>query len=146
MPEVYLDHYAATPVLPEVVEAMLPLLSADFGNPSSLHGWGDGARSARGGPRQGGSADRRQAPEEIIFTSGGTEANNMAIKGIAGASKRKGNHVVVSAIEHFSVLHAGAHSREVRLRGHRGRGRRIRDWSTRRRSGRPFEATRCWSR
>jgi cysteine desulfurase len=106
MPEVYLDHYAATPVLPEVVEAMLPFFSGTFGNPSSLHGWGDEARKALEDARARVAELIGANPEEIIFTSGGTEANNMAVKGIAWAARKKGNHVVVSAVEHFSVLHA----------------------------------------
>src|SRR5659263_375863 len=106
MPEVYLDHYAATPVLPEVVEAMEPFLGESFGNPSSLHGWGDTARQALEEARDKVSGLIGAEPQEIIFTSGGTEANNLAIKGIAWAARKKGNHVVVSAVEHFSVLHA----------------------------------------
>lgn len=106
MPEVYLDHYAASPVLPQVLEAMLPFYRDDFGNPSSLHGWGDSAREAVEEARGRVASLIGAKPEEIIFTSGGTEANNMAVKGIAWAARRKGNHVVVSATEHFSVLHA----------------------------------------
>ncbi len=106
MPEVYLDHYAATPVLPEVVEAMLPFFSERFGNPSSLHGWGDTARQAVEDSRARVAGLIGANPEEIIFTSGGTEANNLAVKGMAWAARKKGNHVVVSAVEHFSVLHA----------------------------------------
>jgi len=106
MPEVYLDHYAATPVLPEVAEAMRPFLSDEFGNPSSLHSRGDAAREAVDEARERVASLIGADPEEIIFTSGGTEANNTAVKGIAWMSRRKGNHVVVSSIEHFSVLHA----------------------------------------
>lgn len=106
MPEVYLDHYAATAVLPEVVEEMRPYFSEKFGNPSSLHGWGDDAREAVENARQKVAALINADPGEVIFTSGGTEANNLAVKGIAWAARKKGNHVVVSAIEHFSVLHA----------------------------------------
>jgi cysteine desulfurase len=106
MPEVYLDHYAATPVLPEVADAMRPYLSDEFGNPSSLHTRGDAARGALEEARQNVASLIGAAPEEIIFTSGGTEANNTAVKGVAWASRRKGNYVVVSSIEHFSVLHA----------------------------------------
>jgi cysteine desulfurase len=106
MPEVYLDHYAATPVLPEVAEAMRPFLRDDFGNPSSLHSRGDDARVALEEAREKVASLIGAASEEIIFTSGGTEANNTAVKGIAWMARRKGNHVVVSAVEHFSVLHA----------------------------------------
>jgi cysteine desulfurase len=106
MPEVYLDHYAASPVLPEVADSIKPYLLQDFGNPSSLHSWGDSARQAVEVARERVAALIGAKPEEIIFTSGGTEANNTAVKGIAWASRKKGSHVVVSAIEHFSVLHA----------------------------------------
>jgi cysteine desulfurase len=106
MPEVYLDHYAATPVLAEVAEAMRPFLSDEFGNPSSLHSRGDAARNALEEARERVATLIGASPEELIFTSGGTEANNTAVKGIAWAARRKGNHVVVSAVEHFSVLHA----------------------------------------
>ncbi len=106
MREVYLDNYAATPVLPEVREAMLPFLADDFGNPSSLHSRGDAARTAVEEAREKVAALIGASPEEIIFTSNGTEANNLAVKGISAGSRRKGKHIVVSAVEHFSVLHA----------------------------------------
>lgn len=106
MPEVYLDHYAAAPVLEEAREAMLPFLSDKFGNPSSLHGWGDAAGEALEEARGRVASLLGAQPEEVIFTSSGTEANNTAVKGISRAARKKGNHVVVSAVEHFSVLHA----------------------------------------
>jgi len=102
----YLDNYAASPLPPEVREAMLPWLGESYGNPSSLHSWGDKARMAVEESREKVAALIGADPEEIIFTSGGTEANNLAVKGIAAGSRRKGKHLVVSAIEHFSVLHA----------------------------------------
>jgi len=106
MRKVYLDNAATTPLLPEVREAMLPFLGEAFGNPSCLHSWGDAAREAVDNAREqvaqliGGDA------EEIIFTASGTESNNFAVKGLALAQQNKGKHVVVSAIEHFSVLHS----------------------------------------
>ncbi|HEY5493985.1 MAG TPA: aminotransferase class V-fold PLP-dependent enzyme [Candidatus Anoxymicrobiaceae bacterium] len=106
MAEAYLDHYAATPVLAEVADAMRPYLSEDFGNPSSLHQRGDTAREALYAAREQVAALIGAQPEEITFVSGGTEANNTALKGISWAAKRKGNHVVVSSVEHFSVLNA----------------------------------------
>jgi cysteine desulfurase len=106
MRKVYLDHYAASPVLPEVREAMLPFLNGYFGNPSSLHSWGDSAREALEEAREKVAQLIGGNPEEIIFTSNGTESNNLAIKGISAGSRKKGNHIVVSAIEHFSVLNA----------------------------------------
>jgi len=106
MRKVYLDNYAASPLLPEVREAMLPFLGERYGNPSSLHSWGDAAREAVEEARARVAELIGASPEEIIFTSNGTEANNLAIKGIAAGSRRKGKHIVVSAVEHFSVLHA----------------------------------------
>ena len=106
MKEVYLDNYAATPLAPEVREAMLPFLGGDYGNPSSLHSRGDTAREAVEEAREKVAALISASPEEIIFTSNGTEANNLAVKGIVAGSRRKGKHVVLSAVEHFSVLNA----------------------------------------
>lgn len=111
MPEAYLDHYAATPIEPEAREAMLPFLGDEFGNPSSLHSWGDRAREALSEARERVARLIGADDEEIIFTSNGTEANNLAIKGLATALKKKGDHIVVSSIEHFSVLNA-AHTLE----------------------------------
>ena len=106
MRRVYLDNAATTPLLPEVREAMLPYLGEAFGNPSCIHEWGDAAREAM-------EAARTQVAQliganagEIIFTGSGTESNNFAVKGLALAQQNKGKHVVVSAIEHFSVLHS----------------------------------------
>jgi len=103
---VYLDYAATTPVLPEVLEAMLPYLREAYGNPQSLHSWGDEAREAIEKAREQVASLIAGNPEEIIFTSSGSEANNLAIKGLAQAQAGNGKHIVVSAIEHFSVLHA----------------------------------------
>ncbi|MBN2167786.1 MAG: aminotransferase class V-fold PLP-dependent enzyme [Actinobacteria bacterium] len=108
MRRAYLDHYAARPVLPEVLSEMMPFLEKDFGNPSSLHSWGDGAREALETARARVAGLIGAPPEEIIFTSGGTEANNLAVKGISWAARKKGNHVIISGVEHFSVLHAAS--------------------------------------
>jgi len=105
MRKVYLDNAAATPLLPEVREAMLPYLGEVFGNPASLHDWGDKAREAVETARIQVAQLIGTNPEEIIFTGSGTESNNLAIKGLALAQQGKGKHIVVSAIEHFSVLH-----------------------------------------
>ena len=106
MRKVYLDNASTTPLLPEVKEAMLPYLGEMFGNPSSLHDWGDAARMAVDEAREKVAALINADPEEIIFTGSGTESNNLAVKGMALAQQTKGKHVVVSAIEHFSVLHS----------------------------------------
>ena len=106
MMKVYLDNTATTPVLPEVLEAMLPYFRDTYGNPQSLHEWGDGPREAIEEARARVAALIGARSEEIIFTSSGSEANNLALKGLAQAGQSKGKHLVVSAIEHHSVLHS----------------------------------------
>jgi cysteine desulfurase len=106
MKKVYLDNVASTPILPQVLEEMLPYLKDVYGNPQSLHEWGDEAREALDDARSKVAALIGAQPEEIIFTGSGTEANNFAIKGLAQARESQGKHVVISAIEHYSVLHA----------------------------------------
>ncbi|MBE0479372.1 MAG: cysteine desulfurase [Dehalococcoidia bacterium] len=106
MRKVYADHAATTPVLPAVREAMLPFLGEVFGNPSSLHDWGDAAREAVETARGHVAGLIGAEPEEIIFTGSGTESNNFAIKGLALARQSKGKHIIASEIEHFSVLHS----------------------------------------
>ncbi|MBA7483856.1 Cysteine desulfurase IscS [subsurface metagenome] len=106
MRRIYLDYAATTPTHSEVVKAMLPYLAESFGNPSSLHDWGDDAREAIEKARAQVAQLIGADTGEIIFTSGGTEGNNFAVKGLALAQQGKGKHVVVSAIEHFSVLNS----------------------------------------
>ncbi len=106
MRKVYLDNASTTPLLPEVSEAMIPYLGEVFGNPSSLHDWGDTAREAVEAARAQVAQIIGANAEEIIFTGSGTESNNFAIKGLALVQQTKGKHVVISAIEHFSVLHS----------------------------------------
>ena len=106
MRKVYLDNAASTPLLPEVLEVMLPYLKDAYGNPQSMHDWGDMAREAVEGARDKVAALIGAQPEEIIFTASGSEANNFAIKGVALARQDKGKHVVISSIEHYSVLHS----------------------------------------
>ncbi len=106
MREVYLDNTATTPLLPEVRRAMMPYLEEAFGNPSCLHRWGDVAREAVEAARIQVAGLIGADAEEIIFTGSGTESNNLAVKGLALAQQGKGRHIVVSAIEHFSVLHS----------------------------------------
>jgi cysteine desulfurase len=103
---VYLDHIATTPVAQEVLEAMLPYFREHFGNPTSLHSFGQVAKKAINSAREKIAAlINANSPEEIIFTSGGIEANNLAIKGIAEAYEKKGKHIVSTEIEHHSILH-----------------------------------------
>jgi cysteine desulfurase len=106
MRKVYLDNAATTPILPGVLEAMLPYLKDSYGNPQSIHDWGDEVREALESARGMVAALIGADQEEIIFTSSGTESNNLAIKGLAMANQSKGKHIVISAIEHFSVLHS----------------------------------------
>ncbi len=99
---VYLDHNASTPVHPEVLEAMLPYFADRFGNPSSIHGFGREARDGVEAARERVASFLRVGKEEIVFTSGGTESDNVAVKGIAAARGR--GHIVTSAVEHHAVL------------------------------------------
>ena len=106
MRHVYLDHNATTPVLPDVLEAMLPFQREAFGNPSSVHQFGRRARVAVDDARDA-VADVLRAPaSSVIFSSGGTEANNTIIKGVAQARRERGRHLVTSQIEHPAVLDA----------------------------------------
>ncbi|NPV52829.1 MAG: cysteine desulfurase NifS [Firmicutes bacterium] len=104
MEKIYLDHAATTPMRPEVLEAMMPYLKDSFGNPSSIHSFGREARKALDDSRDKIAAIIGAKPDEIIFTSGGTEADNTAIKGVAFAKRDKGNHIITSSIEHHAVL------------------------------------------
>jgi len=106
MREVYLDHAANTPLLPEVVEAMLPYLKEHWGNPLSLHRFGERPREAMEKARAQVADLIGAQPTEIYFAASGSEANNMAIKGAALMNQKQGKHVVVSAIEHHSVLNS----------------------------------------
>jgi cysteine desulfurase len=101
---VYLDHNASTPVHPEVVAAMMPYFSERFGNPSSVHGFGREAREGLETAREQIAHFLRVGKEEIVFTSGGTESDNLAIKGVAMA--RGQGHIITTKIEHHAVLRA----------------------------------------
>lgn len=102
--DIYLDFNATTPADKEVVEAMQPYLDQYFGNPSSSHSYGAAAKKAVENARKQVAELVNCRPEEIIFTSGGTESNNLAIKGYAFANDARGNHIITSAIEHPSVI------------------------------------------
>ena len=103
---IYLDHAATTPVDPEVLAAMLPYITAQPGNPSSIHQLRRAALQALDDARQTVAEALGASPKEIIFTGGGSEADNLAIKGVAFEQRQrgKGNHVITSAIEHHAVL------------------------------------------
>lgn len=103
MKPIYLDYNATTPLDPAVIAAMQPYLEEHFGNPSSTHWYGIQARKAVEKARRQVAALLNCAPDEVIFTSGGSESNNYAIKGVAFAKREEGNHIITSAIEHPAV-------------------------------------------
>jgi cysteine desulfurase len=106
---IYLDHAATTPLRREVLDAMLPYLTESFGNPSSAHAFGRTARAALDEAHERVAARLHAEPREIVFTSGGTEANNLALKGAAWAGKAHGHRIVTSAVEHHAVGHTLGH-------------------------------------
>jgi len=104
MKRIYLDYAATTPTHPEVVEAMLPYFNEVFGNPSGIYSYSQEAKGATEEARDKVAALIGAGSEELIFTSGGTEADNFAIKGMAYANEPKGNHIITSSIEHHAVI------------------------------------------
>ena len=106
MKRVYLDHIAATPLLPAALEAMLPFLRERFGNPQSIHSDGQVALEAVEEAREKVGDLINASAGEILFTASGSEANNIAVKGLALASRSRGTHLIFSAVEHLSVLNA----------------------------------------
>ena len=105
MERIYLDHAATSPTDPRVVEKMLPYLTENFGNPSSIHSFGRESRKWLDGTREMIARETGAHPNEIVFTSGGTEADNMAILGTALAREQQGRHIITTKIEHHAVLH-----------------------------------------
>ena len=101
---IYLDHNATTPTDPRVIEAMLPYFSYQYGNPSSIYRLAREANESKEQAREKVAKLLGAKPEEVVFTSGGTEADNFAIKGIACANKERGNHIITSKIEHHAAL------------------------------------------
>lgn len=106
MNSIYFDHAATTPVHPQVLDAMLPFYREHFGNPSSMHAYGQTARIAVSQARDRIAEALRCKPSQIVFTSGGTESDNMALFGVAAASSLQTKHIITSQIEHHAVLHA----------------------------------------
>ena len=104
MHPIYLDYNATTPLRPEVLEAMLPYLQTHFGNPSSIHRAGRRAKQGLETAREQIAALIHCRPSEILFTSGGTESNNLALGGVLRSARARGSHVVTTAIEHSSIL------------------------------------------
>jgi len=102
---VYLDHAATTPLDPRVLEAMLPYLRDFWGNPSSLYAEAQEARKGLDGARRAIAGILGCNPREVVFTSGGSESDALALRGVAYAARRRGSHIVTSAVEHHAVLH-----------------------------------------
>lgn len=118
MQKVYLDNAATTKVLPEVVEAMLPYFTEYYGNPSSVHAHAREAHKGLDEARRTIAECLHCLPEEICFTGGGSEGDNMLLRGIAHAYRKKGNHIITTAVEHHAVLHtleAMADSKTIEL-------------------------------
>jgi cysteine desulfurase len=102
---IYLDHAATSPMHPDVVETMVPFMTEIFGNPSSIHSFGRQSRHAIDEARETIAKSIGAKENEIIFTSGGTEADNLALIGVAKANHQKGKHIITSSVEHHAVLH-----------------------------------------
>ena len=111
---IYLDYAATTPLSPEVLEAMMPYFSNEFGNPSSIHRWGRKAEQAVEESRRTLAEIMHCEPNEIIFTSGGTESDNYGLRGVALALReaKRGNHIITTAIEHDAVIHTATQLRD----------------------------------
>ncbi|PAE38529.1 cysteine desulfurase family protein [Bacillus sp. 7884-1] len=106
MEKIYLDHAATTPMHPRVIEKMMEVMSHNFGNPSSIHSFGREARHYLDLARETLAKSIGAKENEIIFTSGGTEADNMALFGVAESYQHKGKHIITTQVEHHAVLHA----------------------------------------
>ena len=115
MKSIYLDHAATSPVHPDVVAAMLPIWTEDFGNPSSVHQWGQAARHHIEDARIKVATLLNAQPKEIIFTGCGTESDNMALRGVMMAARQSGvgNHLITSAVEHSAILDTAKQLRDL---------------------------------
>ena len=109
MDSIYLDNAATTPVLEEVVDIMTQTLSASFGNPSSIHSQGRTAKSIIENTRKSIAKELCAQPKEIIFTSGATESDNLALLGVMEKNKEKGNHLITCVTEHKAILDTAKH-------------------------------------
>lgn len=116
MKSIYLDHASTTPIHPDVIDKYTELLTTSFGNPSSIHSFGREARKWLDQARKTIAESIHAKPTEIIFTSGGTEADNMAILGAVSANKAKGNHVITTEVEHPAVLNT---CKQLELEGYK---------------------------
>lgn len=113
MNHIYLDHAATTPMAQEVIDAMIPMYTEVFGNPSSIHAFGRKARQVIDQARHVFAKSINADEKEIILTSGGTEADNLAVIGTALANKQKGKHIITTVQEHHAVLHAAQHLEQI---------------------------------
>lgn len=113
MRRIYLDHAATTPVDNAVIDVMQPYFNVKYGNASSLHSYGTEAKEALEASRKTVADAINASPDEIVFTSGGTESDNTAIQGVAWASRDKGRHIITSKIEHHAVLHPCEHLQKL---------------------------------
>ena len=113
---VYIDHAATTPTDPRVIEAMLPYLTTFLGNPSSIYFEAREARKGLDAARRSVAEVLGARPTEIVFTSGGTESDNLALRGVAYGARRRGNHIITTAIEHHAVLHTAERLEEEGFR------------------------------
>lgn len=103
---IYVDHAATSPMHPNVVEAMLKVMNEQYGNPSSIHSFGREARHLLDNAREAVATSIGAKPNELIFTSGGTEADNLALFGVVSANQHKGKHIITTVIEHHAILHS----------------------------------------
>ena len=106
MKTINMDHVAASPILPDVADPMIPFLRVKYGNPSSIYSLGEEITDAIEEARDKVANLINAREDELIFTSGGTESNNWAVKGVIQANRSRGNHLITSSIEHFSTMHA----------------------------------------
>ncbi|GAB4073345.1 cysteine desulfurase family protein [Barrientosiimonas marina] len=113
MDHIYLDHAATTPMDPQVAEAMQPVMTTVFGNPSSVHRFGRKARQYLDEARRSMAKSIQADEKEIVFTSGGTEADNLALIGTSLANQAKGNHIITTAQEHHAVLDTAAYLEQL---------------------------------
>jgi cysteine desulfurase len=104
MTRIYMDHNATTPVAPKVLEAMWPYYQSEWGNPSSVHWAGQGPKDAIEDAREAIAGMIGAAPRDLVFTSGGTEADNTALLGVGLALRAKGRHIITSSVEHKAIL------------------------------------------
>ena len=116
MEPIYLDYNATTPIDPQVAQAMLPYIHQHYGNPSSSHTIGVAAKKGVDHAREQLAEMLGSQVEEVVFTSGGTKSNNYAIKGVAGAYRNKGNHIITSSVEHPAVMEVCSYLRSVEIR------------------------------